>query len=325
VTKLPDWIYAQSAILPYRLQGDDVEILIITSRKGMRWVLPKGIIEPGMSAAASAAKEAMEEAGVSGRVIGRSLGRYSHQKWGGTCSVEVFPMEVTRELEQWPESAFRRREWVTREEAIKRLRPVDLKKILERLPEAVKDASKDTPADAAITKPPRVLYLYRHAKSSWTDPLLADFDRPLAPRGLRACKTMGSYMRLADVCPDIILCSSSARTRETLKMSVPALAGDIPVKYERALYHAGASALLTRLQRVPDRYNSVLIIGHNPGLQSLAIGLTAANESDDIDRLEAKFPTAGLATLILKRDHWRDLAPESCELHSFVVPRDLDS
>jgi len=324
VAKLPDWIYAQSAILPYRRQGDDVEVLIITSRKGKRWVLPKGIIEPGMTAAASAAKEAMEEAGVEGRVMAQSLGRYRYRKWGGTCEVEVFPMEVTRELNRWSESGFRSREWVTLEEAEKRLGPpTELKKILRRLPKALEGAVEGAPAYAAIGKPSRLIYLFRHAKSSWDDPLLVDFDRPLAPRGIRASETMGQYLRRWDVRPEVILCSSSARTRETLDRALPALAQDVPVKYEKALYHAQAGALLGRLQRVPDRFNSVLIIGHNPGLHSLAIGLTAANDSDDNERLETKFPTAGLATLILRRDHWRDLAPESCELHSFVVPRDL--
>jgi phosphohistidine phosphatase len=71
VAKFPNWIYTQSAILPYRLRGDDLEVLVITSRKGTRWVLPKGIVEPGMTAAASAAKEAMEEAGVEGRAMAR--------------------------------------------------------------------------------------------------------------------------------------------------------------------------------------------------------------------------------------------------------------
>jgi 8-oxo-dGTP pyrophosphatase MutT (NUDIX family) len=112
VAKLPSWIYTQSAILPYRMRGGDLEVLIITSRKGSRWVLPKGIVEPGMTAAASAAKEAMEEAGVEGRIVAQSLGNYRYRKWGGTCEVEVFPMEVTTQRKKWPESTFRRREWV---------------------------------------------------------------------------------------------------------------------------------------------------------------------------------------------------------------------
>jgi len=321
--KPPKWIYRQSAILPYRQRDDGPEVLVITSRKGKRWVLPKGIVEPGMTAAASAAKEAREEAGVEGRVMEQSLGRYQQRKWGGICEVEVFPMEVTGELNEWPERAFRRREWVSLKEAAKRLDRDRLHKMLRRLPEEIEQAAKGSRAWAAIGQPARLIHLFRHAKSSWDDPLLADFDRPLAPRGRQASETMGRYMRLADVHPDVILCSSSARTRETLERVLPGLDSDAPVRYEKALYHAGATALMSRLRRVPDKVNSVLMIGHNPGMHALAVGLAGAGNADAMARLEAKFPTAGLVTLVLKRDRWRELGPEACELHSFVVPREL--
>ncbi len=323
MVKPPNWIYTQSAILPYRQQGGDLEVLVITSRKGTRWVLPKGIVEPGMTAAASAAKEAKEEAGVEGKVVEQSLGKYEHKKWGGTCEVEVFPMAVTGELNEWPERAFRRREWVSLAEAAKRLDRDQLRKILRRLPDEIEQLAKGNRAWAAIGEPPRLIYLFRHAKSSWDDPLLADFDRPLAPRGRHAGETMGQYMRLADVQPDVILCSSAARARETLERVLPGLDEDVPVRYEKALYHGAAAVLMDRLRRVPDKVNAVLMIGHNPAMHALAVGLAGAGDAEAMARLEAKFPTAGLVTLVLKRSRWRDLGPEACELHSFVVPREL--
>ena len=323
MAKLPNWIYTQSAVLPYRRRGDDLEVLIITSRKGKRWVLPKGIVEPGMTAAASAAKEAREEAGVEGPVVGHSLGNYSYRKWGGTCEVEVFPMQVTTELEQWSESGFRRREWVSLKKAAKQLDHDGLRKILRRLPAAIEEVEPCGRASADSGTPRRVLYLFRHAKSSWDDVSLADFDRPLASRGRRAGKTMADYMGWADLRPGLILCSSSARTRETLEKVLPVLGGDVPVKYEKALYDAGANALLSRLRRVPDKVKSVLVVGHNPSLQALAVGLAGAGDPEAMSRLQAKYPTAGLVTLVLMQDHWRDLGPDSCDLHSFVTPREL--
>ncbi len=324
MAKLPSWIYTQSAILPFRRRGDDLEVLVITSRKGTRWILPKGIVEPGMTAAASAAKEAMEEAGVAGRVLEKSLGQYGYRKWGGTCEVEVFPMEVTTQHEDWPESTFRRRAWVSLEEAAERLDHDKLRELLHRLPDALTEASGAEPAATALGKPPRIVCLLRHAKSSWEDPLLADIDRPLAPRGRRACETMGRYMRFADLRPDLVLSSPSVRTRQTVENVLPALDGDLPVTYEEALYHGRAEALMDRLRQVPDTVNSVLVVGHNPALHALAVSLAGRGAADVMARLRAKFPTAGLATLVLEADHWRDLAPDACELHSFVVPRELD-
>ena len=133
----PSWHYIQSAVVPFRRQGDGLEVLLITSRKGTHWVLPKGIVEPGMTAADSAAKEAWEEAGIEGNVIAQSLGWYSYDKWHGTCAVEVFPMEVTTELTDWPEAETRRREWLSLNQAAERLDHEHLRAILGSLPDAL--------------------------------------------------------------------------------------------------------------------------------------------------------------------------------------------
>jgi phosphohistidine phosphatase len=150
----------------------------------------------------------------------------------------------------------------------------------------------------------RRLYLLRHAKSSWDDPGLADHDRPLAPRGRRAAKAIGRHLRDQGIEPELVLCSSAARARETLERA--GLSGQI----EEGLYGAGASALLARLHRVPGEVASVMLIGHNPGMQELAFRLGG---------LEDKFPTAALATF--ECSGWREL--ERAELVDYVKPRDL--
>ena len=112
----PQWFYVQSAVVPYRMAGGSAEVLLITSRGGRRWTIPKGVVERHMTAAASAAKEAYEEAGVRGDVDAASLGSYEYEKWGGTCAVEVYAMRVTEVLDDWPESR-RRRRWLSLDEA----------------------------------------------------------------------------------------------------------------------------------------------------------------------------------------------------------------
>jgi 8-oxo-dGTP pyrophosphatase MutT (NUDIX family) len=134
---VPEWMYRQSAVIPYRTGADGLEVLLITSRKRKRWVLPKGVIDPGMTAPASAAKEAAEEAGVQGPVDDRPLGSYRYRKWGGTCTVEVFAMKVTEESASWPEADFRTREWMPPEEAASRVDEEELKRILETFPDRV--------------------------------------------------------------------------------------------------------------------------------------------------------------------------------------------
>ncbi len=129
----PDFYYIQSAVIPYRYEHDRLEVLMITSRKKKRWVIPKGIIEPELSAAESAAKEALEEAGLEGQVSTIPIGAYNYDKWGGTCTVKVFAMSVQKMLTDWEES-FRDREWVDLETAIARVEENRLKEILNELP-----------------------------------------------------------------------------------------------------------------------------------------------------------------------------------------------
>lgn len=113
----PQWYYRQSGVIPYRHGSDGPEVLLITSRSRKRWILPKGIVDPGLSAIDSAANEAFEEAGVKGRVAEPSLGSFTYAKWDGVCTVEVFAMAVEEELDDWPERAERTRRWMPLAEA----------------------------------------------------------------------------------------------------------------------------------------------------------------------------------------------------------------
>ena len=103
--------YRQSAVIPYQHRDGHLEVLLITNNRRTRWVLPKGLVDEGLSAAESAAKEAFEEAGLRGVVSPEALGRYEYDKWGGTCVVEVFLMAVTESLDKWQES-HRTRRWL---------------------------------------------------------------------------------------------------------------------------------------------------------------------------------------------------------------------
>lgn len=137
----PAYYYDQSAVVPFRLQAGKPEILLISSRSGKRWVVPKGIREPNLSHAQSARKEAWEEAGIKGRVGDTPLGRCKYRKWGGTCSLEVYPMEVTDQADDWEEN-FRDRRWVSPKKAASLLRPKALGDMVSRLDKQLKKQDK---------------------------------------------------------------------------------------------------------------------------------------------------------------------------------------
>lgn len=135
--EFPDYYYIQSAVIPYRRRAGKLEVLLITSRKKRRWIIPKGIVESAMSPADSAAKEAWEEAGVAGVVHPDPLGVYTYKKWGDRCTVTVYALEVETEFTHWPEED-RDRAWVPVKEAAKRVREKALQAMIHSLPKWLK-------------------------------------------------------------------------------------------------------------------------------------------------------------------------------------------
>jgi phosphohistidine phosphatase len=162
------------------------------------------------------------------------------------------------------------------------------------------------------------LFVLRHAKSSWDDPDLDDHDRPLAPRGRRAAQVVAAYVRATEVEPELVLCSSARRTRETLEMVNPG--GEWVIDAE--LYGADADAVLARIRRLPKETGSAMVIGHNPAMQELVIDLAETGDPTSIDEARRKFPTGALATLTFECE-WSELSPGCARLSSLVRPKEL--
>lgn len=173
------------------------------------------------------------------------------------------------------------------------------------------------------------LFVLRHAKSSWDDPMLDDHDRPLAPRGVQAVKLLGAHLQAAGIRPDLVLCSSARRARETME----AVAGADETLIERRLYDASCLEVIERLRRVPEQTASAMVIGHNPTMQMLVLRLTGANGAGyanhtrpplagDLAEVQRKFPTGALATLKLECE-WDELGPGRATLATYVRPKAL--
>jgi phosphohistidine phosphatase len=170
------------------------------------------------------------------------------------------------------------------------------------------------------------LALLRHAKSSWDATDIEDFDRPLNERGRAAAPLMGEALKELNFVPDLILCSSAKRTRETLLLVAPNLkgapAGGAEVVFDDQLYLTSPETLFQRLKAVPVGRKSVLMIGHNPGLHGLALMLAGTGDAKSLSKLEDKFPTGALAIFAFPQVAWRDLVPATGLLEAFLTPRD---
>lgn len=167
------------------------------------------------------------------------------------------------------------------------------------------------------------LYLLRHAKSSWSDESLDDFDRPLAPRGIKAAPRVATYMKAVGWVPDAVLCSAARRAVETLELITPVLGVDGAARIDRDLYLAEPEIMLQRLRGVPDTAASVLMIGHNPGAEMLARRLCGDGRQKAVRRLHKKYPTAAVAVLTFPADSWAQVAEGTGYLEAFVRPKDV--
>ena len=167
------------------------------------------------------------------------------------------------------------------------------------------------------------LLLLRHAKSSWDDPALADFDRPLAPRGLKAAPRVGRELTRRDWPPDLALVSPALRTRETWRLVSAELPARVPAEFAEALFEATAGDILAEVQQAIASAGCLLVLGHNPGLEDLARRLAGPRSDAGARRkLEEKFPTGALARFVVD-DDWTDLAFGTARLTHCIRPKDL--
>lgn len=169
------------------------------------------------------------------------------------------------------------------------------------------------------------LSLLRHAKSSWSNPGLPDRDRPLAGRGLTDAPRMGRAMTERGIDPDLVLCSSARRTRDTLDLVLPELRVEPKVTYEDALYHASPETMLELLRAVRPGANRVLLVGHNPEIHAFALDLIGSGPKHLREKLMTKYPTAGLAVINFAAGLWESVTVNSGTLNLFLVPRELKS
>jgi phosphohistidine phosphatase len=170
------------------------------------------------------------------------------------------------------------------------------------------------------------LLLLRHAKSDWSKDA-DDHERPLSARGRKAAPEIARYMRSREYLPEAVLCSTALRTRETLDLLLAAWRRKPGIRYERAVYLADWPVLLANLKKAPARSSPLLFVGHNPGIEQLAIALAVqpkdVQERARLRRLTQKFPTAALAVFDFEIASWRNLKPGSGQLVDYVRPKDL--
>jgi phosphohistidine phosphatase len=167
----------------------------------------------------------------------------------------------------------------------------------------------------------KTLILMRHAKSAWDDPRQKDIDRPLNGRGRKAAPRMGAWLAGEGYRPDVVLCSAARRARETLDLVKESLPAGVTVEHLRALYMVAPREMLAEIGKAPA--STLMLVGHNPGLGSLASLLAGSGDAKALGNLHGKFPTASIAVLGFNVGRWSDLAPGSGRLLAFQRPRDL--
>jgi phosphohistidine phosphatase len=168
----------------------------------------------------------------------------------------------------------------------------------------------------------RRLALFRHAKAERHGS--HDHERPLAERGRTAAPAMGRWLADAGFVPDLVLCSTALRTRETWALAEPAFAPDsVEVQFDRRVYAASAARLLALVQAADDAVERLLVVGHNPGLHDLADLLAGGGAAASRAALAEGFPTAAIVLLDFDLGRWRGVDAGQGRLAAFVTPKSL--
>lgn len=170
----------------------------------------------------------------------------------------------------------------------------------------------------------KTLTLLRHAKSTWDDPIARDFDRPLNKRGRKAARTIGREMRAQRLEFDQVVASPAVRVIETLVDVVDGYGARLDPDYDKRVYLASAQTLLDVVHEAAAEVERLLIVGHNPGLENLALLLTHDGGEALRSELALKYPTASLVEISLPVERWVDVSEGMGTITRFVRPRDLD-
>ncbi|MGP3972021.1 SixA phosphatase family protein [Streptomyces sp. 6N223] len=167
---------------------------------------------------------------------------------------------------------------------------------------------------------PRRIVLLRHAKADW--PQVSDHDRPLADRGRKDAPVAGRWLAGAGVSPELTLCSTATRCRETWKLTAPELSRRPKTVYDDRLYEASLGELIAVINGVDDAIRDLMLVGHNPGIQALADALSGEGEGDALARMNRSgFPTSAMAVLSLTGD-WKSVEHGSARLVAFWTPHE---
>jgi phosphohistidine phosphatase len=169
-----------------------------------------------------------------------------------------------------------------------------------------------------------LLTTLRHAKSSWDEPGLDDFDRPLNDRGRKAARRVGRELKRRKVRFDHVVASPAVRVRETIEEIANGY-GKLPdVSFDAQIYGASAEALLHVVRRMPETAHAPLLVGHNPGMQRLVLALAREDRGGLRGRIAEKYPTAALAMIELEVTRWDEVEARSGTIVELILPRELD-
>jgi phosphohistidine phosphatase len=160
----------------------------------------------------------------------------------------------------------------------------------------------------------RILYLLRHAKSSWGDPTLRDFDRPLKKRGRVAAERTGQRLATENLSNPLVICSPAVRTRETSEIVLESASLPVEPRFDERIYEASLRELVQVVTEIPDDTMVALMIGHNPGFEELLSFLTGEHR---------RMPTCALAKIALADVRWKDVRAGEGSLEWFIAPKEL--
>jgi len=161
----------------------------------------------------------------------------------------------------------------------------------------------------------RTLYLLRHAKSSWKDQTLRDFDRPLKGRGRKAAEQMGQVLAEEKLKSPLVISSPAVRARETIELVLESAGFKLKPRFEERIYEADVRTLLEVVESIPDSAETAIMVGHNPGFENLLTDLTGDNQH---------MPTCALAKIEVDVASWSEVSEESGRLEMFVTPKELE-